>query len=257
MNKYLQTAIESGVVDNIKDWMKAEKYLSISSIQRNFSVGFPTASAIFNYLIEEGLIENKPTHKNGHKVIGYNPLFLLDIYLLDINPGITKAWKKEFESYNNFHIITDEFNHFMDTHKDIECVVSPANSFGYMNGGYDKAITDYFGLEVEKEVQRFIDTHLFGEQPVGTSIMVNIPKSNKKLIHTPTMRLPSSIKDEMVIYQCMRSTLICAIKGKVKSIVIPAFGGATGGVKPSIVAKYMKAAYEQIDEYIKTKGSLN
>ena len=256
MNKNLENAIKSGLVDVIKDWMKTEKYISLSSIQRNFSVGFTTASAIFNHLIEEKLIEDKPTYNKGHKVIGYDPLFPMDIYLLDINPEITKAWEKEFASYNNFHIVTDEFKHFMDTHKSIECIVSPANSFGYMNGGYDKAITDYFGVEVEKEVQRFINTHLFGEQPVGTSIMVDIPKTNKKLIHTPTMRLPSSIKDEMIIYQCMRSTLMCAIKGKVKSIVIPAFGGATGKAKPSIIAKYMSAAYKQIVEHIKSNKSV-
>ena len=140
-------------------------------------------------------------------------------------------------------------------HKDIECIVSPANSFGYMDGGYDKAITDYFGVGVEKEAQKFINSHLFGEQPVGTSIMVDIPNTNKKLIHTPTMRLPSTIKDELVIYQCMRSTLSCAIKGKVHSIVIPAFGGATGKVKPDIIAKYMKAGYDQILEHIKVNGS--
>ena len=63
MNKYLQTAIESGLVDNVKDWMKTEEYISISSIQINFSVSFNIASAIFNYLIEEGLIKDKPTHK--------------------------------------------------------------------------------------------------------------------------------------------------------------------------------------------------
>ncbi len=253
MNKYLKTAIESGLVDSIKDWMKSEKYISTLSIQRNFSIGFTTANAIFNHLIEEGLVEDKLTKNKGYKVIGYGYIFPIDIYLLDINPGITNAWKKEFASYNNFHIITDDFEHFMDTHKDIECVVSPANSFGYMDGGYDKAITDYFGLEVEKEVQRFINTYLFGEQPAGTSIIVDIPKTNKKLIHTPTMRLPSPILDETIIYQCMRSTLICAIKGKVKSIVIPAFGGATGGVKPNVIAKYMKLAYEQITEHNKVE----
>lgn len=256
MDKHLENAIESGLVDVIKDWMKTEKYISVSSIQRNFSVGFITSNAIFNYLIEQKLIEDKPTYNKGHKVIGYDPLFPMKIYLLDINPEVTKEFKKEFDDCSNVHIVTDDFKHFMDTHRDIECIVSPANSFGYMNGGYDEAITDYFGLGVEKEVQRFINGHLFGEQPVGTSIMVDIPKTNKKLIHTPTMRLPSPIKDETIVYQCMRSTLISAIKGRIQTIVIPAFGGATGRVKPNVIAKYMKAGYEQIAECIKTKGSL-
>ena len=255
MDKYLEKAIESGLVEVVKDWMKTEKYVSVSSIQRSFSIGFITANAIFNYLIEEKLIEDKPTYNKGNRVIHYNPLSPMKIYLLDINPNITKALSKEFGSSNDVQVITDDFAHFMNEHKDIECIVSPANSFGYMDGGYDKAITDYFGVGVEKEVQKFINNHLFGEQPVGTSIMVDIPSTNKKLIHTPTMRLPSTIKDELVVYQCMRSTLSCAIKGKIHSIVIPAFGGATGKVKPDIIAKYMKAGYDQILEHIKVNGS--
>ena len=68
---------------------------------------------------------------------------------------------------------------------------------------------------------------LFGEQPIGTSIMVPIPNTDKKLIHTPTMRLPSPIKEPLIIYQCMRTTMMMAVSNKIHSIVIPAFGGST------------------------------
>ena len=251
MDKYLQKAIDAGLIDVIEDWLKTEKYISISSIQRNFSVGYDTACAIFNYLIEEKLIEDKPTYKRGHKVIGYDQPFPMEVYLLDYNPEITKALRKEFNCYSDIHVITDDFKHFMDTHNDIECIVSPANSFGYMDGGYDRAITDYFGKCAQEEVQKYLDENFFGEQPIVTSIIVDIPNTNKKLIHTPTMRLPSPIKDETIVYHCMRSTLICAIQNKVHSIVIPAYGGLTGGVRPNIIAKCMKAAYEQILEHIK------
>ena len=171
----------------------------------------------------------------------------MKIYLLDINPNIINAFKSEFSNCEEVVIVLDDFKHFMDTHKEVECIVSPANSFGYMNGGYDKAITDYFGYGVEIEVQRYIQKNLCGEQPVGTSIMVNIPNTDgKKLIHTPTMRLPSPIREPLIIYQCMRTTLMLAINNNIKSIVIPAFGGATGRVSPSLIAKYMKAGYEQV-----------
>lgn len=250
MDKYLETAIKSGLVDVIKDWMKTEKYISVSSIQRNFSIGFISANAIFNYLIEQKLIEDKPTYNKGHKVIGYDSLFPPKIYLLDINPEITKALKKEFDPSSNVQVVTDDFKHFMDTHRDIECIVSPANSFGYMNGGYDEAIADYFGISLENEVRNHINKYYLGEQSVGTSFMIDIPNTNKKLIHTPTMRLPSPIKEPLIIYQCMRETLICAFSHLVFSIVIPAFGGATGKVKPDVIAKYMKAGYKQVFEFI-------
>ena len=69
---------------------------------------------------------------------------------------------------------------------------------------------------------------------------------NQKLIHTPTMRIPSIIKDRTIIYHCMRSCLMMAIKNRVKSIVIPAFGGGCGEVEPEIIARMMSRGYQQI-----------
>ena len=253
MDKYLEKAEQTGLLDVIKDWMKNEKYISVSRLQREFSIGYLTASSIFNYLVEENLVEKEQTYSKGHRVINYNPLSSLNIYMIDINYKIVEALKKEFAPYQEVKVIKDDFKHFMDTHRDVECVVSPANSFGYMDGGYDKAITDYFGKELEQEVQRYINKHLFGEQPVGTSIIVYIPHTDKKLIHTPTMILPSPIKEPLIIYQCMRSTLMMAINNKVHSIVIPAFGGSTGKVNPTIIAGYMRKGYEQIIDNLKNR----
>ena len=95
---------------------------------------------------------------------------------------------------------------------------------------------------------------------MGTSFIIEIQGTNKYLIHTPSMRTPQVIKDELIIYQCMRSTLMCAIKNNIKSIVIPLFGGGCGGVHPQTIAYMMKKAYDQIThppkalswEYVKT-----
>ena len=65
------------------------------------------------------------------------------------------------------------------------------------------------------------------------------------------MRLPSPIKDPFIIYQCMRTTMMMAINNRIKSIVIPAFGGATGRLEPRVIAKYMRLGYEQVVENMK------
>jgi len=52
--------------------------------------------------------------------------------------------------------------------------------------------------------------------------------------------------DPCLIYHCMRSTLTCAYKNNVESIVIPFFGGGCGNLHPNIVAKMMWKAYVQI-----------
>ena len=180
----------------------------------------------------------------------------MKIYLLDINKNMTDAWKKYFSDIEDIEIVNEDFAAFMDKHPNIEAVVSPDNSFGLMDGGYDKAITNYFGEELMKDVQKIILRDWFGEQPVGTSITVPIYskrvinhfdiETHPILIHTPSMRTPEIIKDSRIIYQCMRTTLIEAEKQEVGSIVIPAFGGLTGKVPYVEIAKMMFLAYKQI-----------
>lgn len=183
----------------------------------------------------------------------------MKIYLLDINKEMTDAWQKYFD-LPNVEIVNEDFATFINKHSDIEAIVSPANSFGLMDGGYDKAITDYFGKQLMKDVQDVIVKDWYGEQPVGTSISVPILnrfydkqiddermlQCNPILIHTPSMRTPEQIIDSRIVYQCMRTTLIEALKQDVDSIVIPAFGGLTGKVPYDVIAKMMFFAYEQI-----------
>ena len=142
-------------------------------------------------------------------------------------------------------LVNDSFQSFMAKNK-VQCVVSPANAFGLMDGGYDLAITEWYGNQLQDRVQEHIIKNFFGEQPVGTSFIIETNKDNQYLIHTPTMQTPQLIKDPRVIYQCMRSTLIEARKNNIESILIPMFGGSCGGVKPQIVAKMMWAAYTQL-----------
>ena len=120
---------------------------------------------------------------------------------------MVNSWEMYFDRIENVEIVHNEFSDFMNTHE-IECVVSPANSFGLMDGGYDLAIIEWFGYELMERVQKFITEYFYGEQPVATSFSIYTGYKQIKLIHTPTMREPESIKEPLVIYQCMRTTLI-------------------------------------------------
>lgn len=185
----------------------------------------------------------------------------MKIYLLDINKDMTDAWKRYFKCYTNVEIINDDFATFMNNHPEIDTVVSPANSFGLMDGGYDLAITNYFGKQLMEDVQLEIIENWHGEQPVGTSISVPIKDARGKnlfakdnigrkslmiLIHTPTMRTPEVINDYRIIYQCMRTTLIEAEEIDSRYVVIPAFGGSCGQVPYDEIARLMCLAYTQI-----------
>lgn len=169
----------------------------------------------------------------------------LKIYLLDINKEMTDTWKRFFKDIPNIEICNTDFATFMNSHKDIEGIVSPANSFGLMDGGYDKAIIDYLGPNAQTNVLTLLNLVYYGEQPVGTCLAV--PFWKYVILHTPTMRTPGKILDRTVIYSCMRSVLLTCIKHKIKSVVIPAFGGCTGRMDKREIANMMRLAYEQIN----------
>ena len=169
----------------------------------------------------------------------------MKVYLLSNDRACYDAFHHYFGMEKDVLPVYADFSDFMRTYT-VECVVSPANAFGQMDGGYDEAITNYFGDALQRTVQEYILSHYYGEQPVGTSFLVDAGRDGQKLIHTPTMLTPSVIREPLVVYQAMRTTLMCAIENKIESIVIPAFGAATGAVPAMTVAYYMRKAYDQI-----------
>lgn len=163
------------------------------------------------------------------------------IYLLDINPAVVKAWNEKFSGVDDVKVIHADFDSFMANYE-VDCVVSPGNSHGVMAGGYDRALSEYFGWDLTKRVQAYIQKNYEGQQPVGTSFIIDTGMDGINLIHTPSMINPSRIKDANVVFECTKSTLEVARKNNVQSIVIPAFGGACGGLSPDVIAEKMQKA---------------
>lgn len=165
----------------------------------------------------------------------------MQIFLLDINIAIVNAWNKLFYSFDNVSVVHADFQTFMDEYQ-VDCVVSPGNSYGVMAGGFDRAISNYFGWDLTKRVQAYINKNLNGQQPVGTSFIIETGMPDIRLIHTPSMIRPSKINDSNVVFDCTKSTLDVAKDNNVESIVLPAFGGACGGLSPDIIATKMHRA---------------
>lgn len=69
----------------------------------------------------------------------------MHIFLLDRNGDMIDAWNNHFYDRANIEIVKDDFCWFMDNHPEVDCAVAPANSYGLMDGGYDAAITRWFG----------------------------------------------------------------------------------------------------------------
>ena len=175
---------------------------------------------------------------------------MMKIVLLDINKEMTDAWHKYFDS-EDVEIVNDTFEGYAGTHA-VQCIVSPANAYGLMDGGYDLAISNYYTAYYHLNIGQLVRLHIMeqylGEQPVSSALMVPL-KNAPWLLHCPTMRTPRQIKDPEVIYHCMRNTLLEANQwiGEDEIIVIPAFGGATGRVPCADIARLMWKAYRQIN----------
>jgi O-acetyl-ADP-ribose deacetylase (regulator of RNase III) len=175
----------------------------------------------------------------------------LKIFFVDMDP--VKCWllEREFQDYTNVSVHHADIKRFFSENRnEVDCLVSPANAYGLMTGGYDAALSDILGWDFQEKVQKYIKDHFYGEQGVGTSFYIETDIPGISLIHTPTMQYPSRIIDDMIVYYCMRSTLMCALSNGVRSIVIPVFGGQCGGVDPDVAVRRMREAYEQILNHV-------
>ena len=132
--------------------------------------------------------------------------------LVDLNPQLCEEFKIAFANYPEVEIINSRFETV-----EWDCIVSAANSFGLMDGGIDGAITAYFGKQMMDRVQQHIIKEYAGEQPIGTSFIVegtdpNIYAKKKFVAHTPTMRIPMDVSHTDNVYRAMKAMLLAVNK---------------------------------------------
>ena len=138
---------------------------------------------------------------------------------------------------------------------DLDCraIVSPANSFGDMGGGIDKAIDDFHGGEAQRRVMAAIREQFLGELPVGAALIVELPgRRFPFVVAAPTMRIPGSVQGSLNAYLSMRAALVAVLRhnaagGKpIRSLAVPGLGTGVGGLDPDEAAAQMRAAYDNV-----------
>ena len=99
-----------------------------------------------------------------------------------------QAWDVTFAPAHNVAVVEADI-----TTTACSAVVSPANSFGFMDGGLDAALSDRFGWDLQKKVQATIADRPLAELLVGEALVVETgDDSTPWLIVAPTMRVPMS-----------------------------------------------------------------
>ncbi|MEH2204478.1 MAG: macro domain-containing protein [Nostoc sp.] len=156
-----------------------------------------------------------------------------------------------FEQHFNYLPNVEIVNNYFEWLPDFDCMVSPANSFGMMDGGIDAAIIRFFGHSLMARVQQRILEDYLGEQPVGTSMIVETGHHKHPfLAHTPTMRVPMIIAGTDIPYIAMWAMLLAVrhhnqhARQKINTIACPGLGTGIGRVPYTEAARQMALAYD-------------
>jgi O-acetyl-ADP-ribose deacetylase (regulator of RNase III) len=177
-------------------------------------------------------------------------MFMSNINLILVDPRSTvcDAFTSAFKDLPDVKIVNGRFEDLPE----FDCMVSAANSFGLMDGGVDAAITRFFGDQLMHRVQDRIIEEYLGEQPVGSSMIVetNHPK-HPYIAHTPTMRVPMDIGHTDNVYVAMWAMLTAVHRHNqqhpdkaINTVACPGLGTATGNVPHRQAAQHMALAYK-------------
>ena len=170
----------------------------------------------------------------------------MKLILVAPEPELCEEWRKAFDNLPDVEIV----NGYFESLPVYDCMVSPANSFGLMDGGIDASITRYFGDQLMRRVQKRILEDYLGEQPVGTSIIVETGYPvHPYLAHTPTMRTPMVIAHTENVYLALWAMLLAVRRHNlahaedIKIVACPGLGTGTGRVPYQEAAYQMSLAY--------------
>lgn len=185
----------------------------------------------------------------------------IEIHLRDLAKPLVDAWNCEFAGIPS--VRTSRGDIFSETPGQVasddridvkaDAVVSPANSFGFMDGGIDAVYTYQFGLGLQQRLQRIIEADFGGELPVGMAVVV--PTMHVDIpwcISAPTMRVPRDVSESPNAYLAFRAALRAVLahnasgRPQIKNILCPGLGTAVGHMPVARCARQMRVAWERV-----------
>lgn len=157
-----------------------------------------------------------------------------------------EAWRHAFEGLDEVRIMEGDICQLA-----CDAVVSPANFFGFMDGGLDWALSERFGWDLEKRVKAAIQSRPMRELLVGEAMIVPTEDAQVPwLICAPTMRVPMRIKTSVNAYLAMKAILIAAKSHSgdtpITHVAVPGLGTGVGHLAPEVAAGQMAKAYREV-----------
>lgn len=167
----------------------------------------------------------------------------MKIQLIDNNEEMCKQWRLQFKDCNDVVIHCGDFFSLKT-----ECVVSPANSFGYMDGGLDVVISEKIGWQVQNKLQVEIIENYHGELLVGQAVLIATDFEEIPFcIAAPTMRVPTPIFNTVNVYLATKAIFqLLKKESHINTVTISGLGTGVGKMAFDIAAKQMKQAYDDV-----------
>lgn len=169
------------------------------------------------------------------------------------------AWRKHFKNVSAVEVIDGDI-----LQQSGDAIVSPANSFGYMDGGLDLKYSQHFGWDLEAKVRNVLEREHYGEIPVGNAIVVEtLLEDIPFLISAPTMRVPMDVSQTVNAYLAFKAVLTECMRHnqnsnqKINTVLCPGLGTGEGRMDAETCACQMRRAYDVVmaSEFI-TEGGL-
>lgn len=171
----------------------------------------------------------------------------MNLHLRDKNPAVVTALRDLFYDAPNVTVSEGDILEL-----DGDAIVSPANSFGWMDGGIDLAYREHFGERLERAVQRQIESHRGGELAVGDALLVHAGTDRiRSVIVAPTMRIPEPVPNSVNAYLAMRAALLAfrALEAQMRRpclLLCPGLCTLTGLMPPARAAAQMRHAWDVV-----------
>ncbi len=181
----------------------------------------------------------------------------MNIILAAVDQDLAQAWEQFCAGLPNVTVHNGSI-------LEVECdaLVSPANSYGYMDGGIDFLYSKHFGGQLEERLKQTIRDVHGGELRIGKAVIVEtgdllIPY----MIAAPTMERPRVLRDDTTnpylacraVLRLIKDDVFRSGKNKgkpvsefVKTVAFPGLGTGIGKVKPDRCAYQVRVAIEEV-----------
>ena len=169
----------------------------------------------------------------------------MKIFLCAVDTRLARAWRQALPQEFGPAVVQVVEGDILSL--PVDAVVSPANSFGFMDGGLDALYTRFFGPQLQERLQRMIRAQADGELLVGQALPVKTGHARIPwCISAPTMRVPRRLESAEAAYLATRAAVRCALAAGVASMAIPGMGTGTGGLPPESAARAMLRGIQDV-----------